>query len=67
MAAMGFGQEMPAEACRVLEIGQNQINNNTGNGVLVGTGGVVETFVNNSIRGNAVDACPGCTSVGPGN
>jgi hypothetical protein len=49
------------------EIGQNQINNNTSNGVLVGTGGVVETFGNNSIRGNAVDACPGCSPVGPGN
>src|SRR5436190_5137014 len=46
-----------------VEIGQNQINHNVSNGVLVGTGGVVETFVNNSIPGNAVDACPGCTSV----
>jgi hypothetical protein len=50
-----------------VEIGQNQINHNTGNGVLVGTGGVVETFGNNSIRGNGTDACPGCTAVGPGN
>jgi hypothetical protein len=50
-----------------VEIGQNQINQNTGNGVLVGTGGVVETFTNNSIRGNGTDACPGCTAVGPGN
>lgn len=50
-----------------VEIGQNQINNNTGNGVLVGTGGVVETFTNNSIRGNGTDGCPGCApSVGPG-
>jgi hypothetical protein len=50
-----------------VEIAQNQINNNTGSGVLVGTGGVVETFVNNSIRGNGTDGCVGCTSVGPGN
>jgi hypothetical protein len=49
------------------ELGQNQINHNTGNGVLVGTGGVVETFGNNSIRGNGTDACPGCSAVGPGN
>ena len=49
-----------------VEIGQDQINHNTSNGVLVGTGGVVETFGNSSIRGNAVDACPGCTPVGPG-
>lgn len=50
-----------------IEIGQNQINQNTSNGVLVGTGGVVETFTNNSIRGNGTDGCPGCTAVGPGN
>ena len=50
-----------------VELAQNQINNNTGNGVLVGTGGAVETFTNNSIRGNGTDACPGCTAVGPGN
>ena len=50
-----------------VEIAQNQINHNTSNGVLVGTGGVVETFTNNSIRGNGTDGCPGCTAVGPGN
>ena len=50
-----------------VELGQNQINNNTGNGVLIGTGGVVETFGNNSIRGNGTDGCAGCSSVGPGN
>jgi hypothetical protein len=50
-----------------IEIAQNQINQNTSNGVLVGTGGVVETFTNNSIRGNGTDGCPGCTAVGPGN
>src|SRR5215510_10451195 len=49
-----------------VEIAQNQINNNIGNGVLVGTGGVVETFSNNSIRGNGTDACPSCSTVGPG-
>src|SRR5215211_562688 len=42
-----------------VEIAQNQINQNTGNGVLVGTGGVVETFGNNTIRGNGTDFCPG--------
>lgn len=50
-----------------VEIAQNQIDNNTANGVLVGTGGLVETFTNNSIRGNGTDGCPGCTGVGPGN
>ena len=50
-----------------VELGQNQINHNTSNGVLVGSGGVVETFTNNSIRGNGTDGCPGCSSVGPGN
>jgi hypothetical protein len=50
-----------------VEIAQSQINQNTGNGVLVGSGGLVETFSNNSIRGNGVDGCPGCTAVGPGN
>ncbi len=49
-----------------VEIGQCQIVNNTGNGVLIGSGGVVETFGNNSIRGNATDGCVGCTGVGPG-
>ena len=48
------------------ELGQNQINFNVGNGVLISTGGVVETFTNNSIRGNGTDGCAGCTGVGPG-
>ena len=48
-------------------INQNAIDRNTGNGVLVSTGGVVNTFTNNSILGNGTDGCPGCTSVGPGN
>jgi hypothetical protein len=50
-----------------VELGQNQINHNTGNGVFIGTGGGVETFANNSIRGNGVDGCAGCIAVGPGN
>ena len=48
-------------------IAQNQIDRNVGNGVLISTGGVVETFSNNSIRGNGTDACVGCAPVGPGN
>jgi hypothetical protein len=48
-------------------INQNMIDRNTGNGVLVSTGGVVNTFTNNSIIGNGTDGCPGCTGVGPGN
>ena len=50
-----------------VELGQNQINNNTGNGVLISVGGAVETFVNNTIRGNGVDGCAGCINVSPGN
>lgn len=50
-----------------VEIGQNQINFNVGNGVLINTGGAVETFTNNSIRGNGTDGCAGCSGVGPGN
>ena len=50
-----------------IEIAQNQINHNGGNGALVGTGGAVETFSNNSIRGNGTDGCPACVAVGPGN
>jgi hypothetical protein len=48
-------------------ISQNQIDRNTGNGTLISTGGVISTFSNNSIFGNAVDGCAGCTNVGPGN
>jgi len=48
-------------------INQNMIDRNTSNGVLVSTGGVVNTFTNNSIIGNGTDGCPGCTGVGPGN
>jgi hypothetical protein len=49
------------------EIAQNQIDRNTSNGVLVSTGGVVNTFSNNDIFGNGTDGCPGCTNVAPGN
>jgi len=48
-------------------INQNMIDRNVANGVLVSTGGVVNTFTNNSIIGNGTDGCPGCTGVGPGN
>jgi len=48
-------------------INQNMIDRNVSNGVLVSTGGVVNTFTNNSIIGNGTDGCPGCTGVGPGN
>ncbi|HZB45906.1 MAG TPA: right-handed parallel beta-helix repeat-containing protein, partial [Pyrinomonadaceae bacterium] len=37
----------------------NQIERNTSNGVLVSTNGAVETFTNNSIRGNGTDGCAG--------
>jgi hypothetical protein len=47
-------------------INQNQIDRNTSNGVLISTGGVVNTFGNNSILGNGVDGCAGCAAVGPG-
>jgi hypothetical protein len=49
------------------EIAQNQINRNGGSGVLLSTGGVVNTFSNNGIFGNGTDGCVGCTPVGPGN
>jgi hypothetical protein len=49
------------------EIAQNQINRNVANGVLVSTGGAVNTFTNNGIFGNGTDGCPGCVGVGPGN
>lgn len=50
----------------VVEISQNIISFNTGNGVLVSTGGIVETFSNNDIQGNGTNGCPGCTASGPG-
>src|SRR5438552_8278256 len=46
----------------VVEIAQNQIDRNTaGNGVLVSTGGEIDTFGNNSITGNNINGCPSCT------
>lgn len=51
-----------------VEIAQNQIEANVGNGVLVSTNGLINTFSNNSIQGNTGgDGCPGCTPIGPGN
>lgn len=49
-----------------ITINQNQIDRNTGNGVSITAPGVVNTFGNNSILGNAVDGCAGCNPVGPG-
>ena len=48
-------------------IAQNLIDRNTGNGVLISTGGIVNTFTNNSVLGNGLDGCAGCVNVGPGN
>lgn len=50
----------------VVQIAQSQLNNNGGNGALVTAPGILETFGNNSILGNAVNGCPGCTASGPG-
>jgi hypothetical protein len=49
-----------------VEISQNQINRNTGFGVILTTGGAVNTFTNNGIFGNGTDGCTGCVNVGPG-
>jgi hypothetical protein len=51
----------------VVEISQDQIDFNLGTGALVSTGGSIETFTNNSIKGNGTNGCSGCTAVGPGN
>ena len=53
-------------ASSVVEIGSNQIDFNSGNGVSIQAGGTVETFGNNSILGNGTNGCAGCTSVAPG-
>jgi hypothetical protein len=50
-----------------VQLFQNQIQNNTGNGVILGTGGVVNTFTNNVILANGTDGCPGCSNAAPGN
>lgn len=49
-----------------ITLNQNQIDRNTGNGVSIAGLGVINTFGNNSILGNAVDGCGGCNPVGPG-
>jgi parallel beta helix pectate lyase-like protein len=51
----------------LVEIAQNQIDQNAGVGVQVTAPGIVETFTNNSIKGNGTNGCTGCTSAGPGN
>lgn len=48
------------------ELNQNQINRNVGNGVLLSTGGAINTFSNNGIFGNGTDGCAGCVNVAPG-
>ncbi len=53
-------------AASVVEISQNIISFNSGNGVSVQAGGTVETFTNNDIQGNGTNGCPGCTNAGPG-
>jgi hypothetical protein len=53
-------------ASSVVEISQNLIDFNTGNGVLISTGGQVDTFTNNSITGNGTNGCAGCTNAAPG-
>jgi hypothetical protein len=51
-----------------IEIAQNQIDGNVGSGILISTNGLINTFTNNSIQGNAGgDGCAGCTNIGPGN
>ena len=50
-----------------IQLAQNQINANVGAGVLESTNGVLSSFGNNSIVGNAGgDGCTGCDPVGPG-
>lgn len=49
-----------------ITLNQNLIDRNIGNGVSITAPGAVNTFSNNSILGNAVDGCAGCTPVGPG-
>src|ERR1051325_3128550 len=46
----------------LVEINQNQIDQNGGTGVLVTAPGVVETFTNNSIKGNGANLCTGCVA-----
>ena len=53
----------------LVEIAQNQIDQNVGFGALITAPGVIETFANNSIKGNGTNLCnngAGCTPTGPG-
>jgi len=50
----------------VVEISQNLIDFNSGNGVLISNGGEIHTFTNNSIANNGTNGCVGCTPSGPG-
>jgi Right handed beta helix region len=60
----------PDAGVSVAEIAQDQINNNTGNGVLLSSGAAgtaINTFSNSSIVGNGLsNNCAGCTLSGPG-
>ncbi len=50
-----------------VQISQNQINANTATGIVISTGGVINTFTNNEILGNTGgDGCPGCANAAPG-
>ena len=49
-----------------ITLNQNQIDRNIGNGISITAPGVINSFGNNSILGNAIDGCPGCLPVGPG-
>lgn len=50
----------------LIRLSQNMIIQNTGSGVNIGTGGQVESFINNNIKGNGADGCGGCANVSPG-
>ena len=50
----------------LVEISQNQIDQNAGTGALITAPGIIETFNNNSIKGNGTNGCA-CTVTGPGN
>ena len=51
----------------LVEIAQNQIDQNAGTGALITAPGIIETFTNNSIKGNGTNGCAGCAASGPGN
>jgi hypothetical protein len=51
----------------VVQIALSQIDVNVGTGALITAPGILETFTNNSIKGNGTNGCAGCTAVGPGN